>query len=240
MENVTTVLKLIIWSFSLTTFNCNPTNVPTDDGLSVKIGIVWFCFFFLCKSFWNVVVKTKLISNIDTQNPLNLKQEKPYNEYKNPIKKQWLFEITYNCKEFVQVCVGNCISYLPVSDFSIELQVVSSNIVACKVIKLLSKMFILKIILEIRSSSFIAIIDHFQIYIHLRIISSLNKSEIIDVNILPLRKNQATILEFSGPNNLQKIMTGNEVIFKIIIVQQHCDNNWFIAVRFCGSIPNLS
>ena len=40
MENVTTVLKLIIWSFSLTTFNFNPTNDPTDDGLSVKLGIV--------------------------------------------------------------------------------------------------------------------------------------------------------------------------------------------------------
>ena len=231
-------MKLIIWSFSLTTFNCNPTEVPTDDGLSVKIGIAWFCFFFLCKNFWNVVVKTKLISNIDTQNPLNL--NKNVNVYKNPIEKQWLFEITYNCIEFVQVCVGNCISYLPVSDFSIELQVVSSNIVACKVIKLLSKMFIRKIILEIRLSSFIAIIDHFQIYIHLRIISSLNNSEIIDIKILALRKNQAAILEFSGPNNLRKIMTGNEVILKIIIVQQHCDNNWFITVRFCGSIPNRS
>ena len=74
MEYITTVLKLIIWSFSLTTFNFNPTNVPTDDGLSVKIGIVWLCFFFLCKNFWNVV-KAKVISIIDTQNTLNLNKK---------------------------------------------------------------------------------------------------------------------------------------------------------------------
>ena len=88
LENITTVLKLIIWSFSRTTFNCNPT---TDDGLSVTIEIVWFCFFFLCKIFWNVV-KTKLISNIDTQNPLNLnkknttmntKKQSKYSNYSN-------------------------------------------------------------------------------------------------------------------------------------------------------------
>ena len=111
-----------------------------------------------------------------------------------------VFKITYNFIELVQICVGNCISYLPVIDFSIKLQVVSSSIVACKVIKLLSKMLILKIILEIRLSSFIAIIDHLQIYNDLRIISSLIKSEIIDIKILPLRRNQAAILEFSGPN----------------------------------------
>ena len=136
-----------------------------------------------------------------------------------------VFKITYNFIEHVQICVGNWISYLPVIDFSIKLQVVSSSIVACKVIKLLSKMLILKIILEIRLSSFIAIIDHLQIYNDLRIISSLNKSEIIDIKILTLRRNQAAILEFSGPNNLRRIMTGNEVILKTIIVQQHCDNN---------------
>ena len=84
LENITTVLKLIIWSFSLTTFNCKPTNVPTDDGLSVKFGIVWFCFFFLCKNFWNVV-KAKLISIIDTQNPLNLNKKKITTNTKNPI-----------------------------------------------------------------------------------------------------------------------------------------------------------
>ena len=64
LESITTVLKLIIGSFSLTTFNCNPTD-------EVTIGMIWFFFFFLHKNFWNVV-KTKLTSIVDTQNPLNL------------------------------------------------------------------------------------------------------------------------------------------------------------------------
>ena len=80
LENMTTVLKLIIWSFSLTTLNGKST-IATDDGLSVPTAI-WFCCFFLCKKFLNVV-KDKLISIDNKQNPLNLKEEK---KVKNQVK----------------------------------------------------------------------------------------------------------------------------------------------------------
>ena len=49
---------------------------------------------------------------------------------------------------------------------------------------------------EYKLSSFIAITDQLQMYIDFKIIISLISSEIIDINILPLKMNQSAIREF--------------------------------------------
>ena len=223
LPNITEVLKLIIGSFPIETLNNGWTK------------LIWFLgLYFL------IAVTIKLMSRIVTQNPLNLAEEKNVINKTDPELVPRLFEwsFTYIFWEFKQISEGILGSLLWVKDLWIGLHDPLSKTVDCKVIRPLKSIFVLKMIRAYRLSSFIAITDQLRMYIDFKTIISPNDSEIIDKNILPLRMNQSAIREFIL-KSLEAINIGNVVILKIMVIQQQCDNNWLMTVRFCGSIPNL-